>query len=82
MHATTIIMAALAAFAAGSPIEERAAKYFGVSLYVNAAPQGETPILEPAPVEINKLTSLHLSKGSEVSRVAHLHEDRDSCHSY
>ena len=36
------------------------------NLTVNAAPAGSPPIYEPAPIEINKLTSLHKAEASEL----------------
>ncbi|KAH9822094.1 extracellular protein 59-1 [Teratosphaeria destructans] len=61
MITKTIVTIALAtlAFAAPTSLQnKRDTRYHGVSINVNAAPLGQTPVLEPAPCEINVLTSL------------------------
>ena len=87
MHANIILTTALAALAAAAPtMEKRAPKYYGVSLYVNSAPASKPPVHSPAPIEINKLTSLHGSKASELTfdKSVHAHVDINAveCRAY
>ena len=63
MQFQCVLVAVLAALASAAPI---AKKYYGISLNVNVSPAGQTPVLEPAPIQINKLTSLHQAKASEL----------------
>lgn len=59
MHTPVIFCAALAALVVAAPTSlKRQSKYYGISINVNAVPSGQPAVYEPAPVEINKLTSL------------------------
>ena len=87
MRTNIIITTALAALAAAAPtMGGRAPKYYGVSLYVNSAPASKPPVRSPAPIEINKLTSLHRSKASELTfdKSVHAHVDLNAveCRAY
>ena len=53
----TTILAASASLVAAAPTK-RDSTYHGISININAAPSGQTPIYEPAPCELNVLTVL------------------------
>lgn len=70
MYTSALLATFLAALAAAAPstsLETRQSKYYGISLHVDTNPAGQPETASPAPIEINKLTSLGGVSASKLS---------------